>query len=86
MFHVYVLRSEVLRRFYCGFSKYHWKRQRQHRAKNAHWTGAADDWQEAFHCAVETRAEARALEKRIKARGAKRFLDDQARRCEDPSP
>ena len=75
--HVYVLHSAQLGRFYTGSSKYHWKRQRQHRAKSSHWTGQADDWLEAFHCTVRTRAEARALEKRIKARGAERFIRDQ---------
>lgn len=33
--------------------------------KKAHWTGQADDRQEAYHGTVENRAEARLLEKRI---------------------
>ena len=76
VFHVYILYSAQLGRFYTGHSKYHWKRQRQHRAKNTHWTGQANDWREVYDCRVDTRAEASALEKKIKARGAKRFLDD----------
>ncbi|MBN2302737.1 MAG: hypothetical protein JXN60_09500 [Lentisphaerae bacterium] len=30
-FYVYILYSESLGRYYTGFSKHHWKRQRQHR-------------------------------------------------------
>ena len=74
---VYILYSDSLQMYYTGFSKYRYKRQRQHRGrKSASWTLRADDWLEVFIEQVASVAEARKLEKRIKARGARRFLLD----------
>ena len=75
-YYVYILHSAELNRYYTGFSKYRGKRRRQHRREKKHWTAGADDWQEAFCTTVTTLAEARALEKKIKSRGAQRFLGD----------
>ena len=76
-FRVYILHSASLDRFYVGFTSKGTLRIRQHKQKHKGWTGQADDWQEVFHCSVDTREAARSLEKQIKARGAKRFLDSQ---------
>ena len=75
-FYVYILYSAQLERHYSGFSQYHGKRRRQHSGKNPNWTARACDWTEVFCHTVSTRAEARGMEKRIKARGAKRFMAD----------
>ena len=86
MFTVYILYSKKLNRFYTGFSQDFALRKIQHRISNSHWTGQTKDWKEIFQTEVPTRQQARALEKRIKARGAKRFLDDMRRRCHDSHP
>ena len=69
-------------RHYTGFSEYHAKRERQHQRGQGYWTSRADDWQEVFSTTVETRKEARSLEKKIKDRGAKRFMDSY---CQGPA-
>ena len=75
-FRVYILHSADLQRFYTGFTARGSQRTLEHRRKHAGWTGQARDWVEVFGTEVETRTEARALEKQIKARGAQRFLAD----------
>jgi putative endonuclease len=74
---VYILWSASLKRYYTGFSQYRFKRQRQHRKGQSNWSHRADDWEEVWHCEIPSRLEARSLERRIKARGAQRFLHDQ---------
>ena len=48
MYHVYVLYSPSLDRFYTGMSKFTAKRERQHRKGQSHWTSRADDWQQVW--------------------------------------
>ena len=74
--YVYILCSDSLKHYYTGFSQYHWKRQREHRQKHEGWSNQAHDWKQQYCAVVDTVAEARSLEKRIKARGARRFLKD----------
>ena len=81
--YVYILYSPSLDLHYTGFSKYHWKRQRQHRQKHRRWTGRAQDWVEVFCVKAATSREARALERKIKGRGAKRFLGEHT--CRTPA-
>jgi len=71
---VYILYSDSLDRHYIGFSKFTQKRVRQHRAEKVHWTARASDWRLVWSREVVTVNDARSLEKQIKARGAKRFL------------
>ncbi|MFC1497691.1 GIY-YIG nuclease family protein [Verrucomicrobiota bacterium] len=75
-FFVYILYSASSNLYYSGFSKYRGKRQRQHRAKGNNWASRINDWKEVYCQKEETREKARQLEKKIKARGAKRFLSD----------
>ena len=75
-YRVYILWSPSLSEHYTGFSKVPGKRLRQHRGGKAYWTRRADDWEEVWREEVETRVAARQLEKRIKSRGAARFLSD----------
>jgi putative endonuclease len=76
-FHVYVLFSESLGKYYVGQSLKHTIRLTQHNRGQSHWTSRASDWKEVFNVLVDSRVQARELEKRIKARGAKRFIADQ---------
>jgi len=71
---VYILHSETLGKYYVGFSKQTSVRVGQHRKERKHWTSRADDWVLIWKRTVDNAAAARALEKQIKARGAKRFL------------
>ena len=73
---VYILYSTTTDRYYTGFSRFRGKRRRQHRRGETTSTAYAGDWMEAFCMRVETTAQARAMEKKIKARGARRFLED----------
>jgi putative endonuclease len=83
-FRVYILHSHTLDRFYTGFTAKGPLRARQHRRQHPGWTGQADDWVEVFSTPRETRAEARELEKQIKARGAQRFLIDWQKKQRQP--
>lgn len=76
MYHVYVLYSPSLGRFYVGMSEFTAKRERQHRKGQSTWTSRADDWERVWQTEVADSSEARALEKQIKARGARRHLQD----------
>jgi len=73
---VYILHSKVLQKHYIGFSKKVSTRLIQHRKEKKHWTSRADDWALVWKQPVSSTEEARTLEKKIKLRGAKRFLID----------
>ena len=74
MCNVYILYSSKLDRYYVGISKFRAKRHRQHLKGQTYWTSRADDWREIFHIAMPDMVTARVMEKKIKTRGAKRFL------------
>ena len=74
MYHVYILYSKQLARHYTGFTRHERKRKKQHDAGRSRWTSRADEWEKVFSKEVATRDEALMLEKRIKRRGASRFL------------
>ena len=80
VYYVYILFSPSLNRHYVGFSRYRGVRRRQHIREKKAWTRRAADWQEAFCTTRPSRPEARELEKRIKARGARRFMEDRVDR------
>ena len=83
MYHVYILYSPSLDRYYTGMSKFTAKRERQHRKGQSPWTSSANDWEIVWRTEVTSSSEARALEKKIKGRGAKRFLADLAQGSQD---
>ena len=74
---VYILFSAKLDRYYTGFSKHPQRRLRQHLRGASAWTSRAEDWVMVYETRLESVAEGRALEKRIKARGARRFVEEQ---------
>jgi putative endonuclease len=75
-YYVYILYSPSLDKFYTGMSKFSVKRKRQHVKGQSSWTSKADDWIEVWKTQVDDSASARELEKKIKKRGAKRYLQD----------
>ena len=76
LYYVYVLYSRTLGRFYTGLSRSPDGRLADHRGQKAGWTSQVDDWEEVLRITAGSREEARKLEKRIKRRGAGRFLRD----------
>ena len=73
-YYTYILYSSSLNRFYIGISKYKEKRLRQHKKGQTLWTSRADDWKKVWSKEFDSSLDARVMEKKIKARGAKRFL------------
>jgi len=74
---VYILFSATLGQFYVGITTGLQRRLAQHRHGYSVWSRRADDWTLVYKQTAATFVEARALEKAIKARGARRFLEDQ---------
>jgi len=75
-YYVYILFSPSLGKFYVGMSMFSSKRLRQHKKGQSQWTSVVDDWMEVWKTGVENSIDARELEKKIKSRGARRFLQD----------
>ena len=73
---VYILQSVTTRRFYVGQTYDLEKRLQEHNSELAGHTRKEQPWQVVWHQVVQTRSEALSLEKKIKKRGAQRFLHD----------
>ena len=74
-YYVYILYSKSLGKYYTGISKFSSKRLRQHNSGRTEWSSRADDWKKVFQLVCENSNTARVLEKKIKSRGARRFLE-----------
>ncbi|MCB1220150.1 MAG: GIY-YIG nuclease family protein [Planctomycetales bacterium] len=76
---VYIIYSQTSERFYCGQTDNLERRLRQHNDpdnQSARTTKVfSGPWELLWHGELESRSEAMILEKRIKKRGIKRFLD-----------
>ncbi|NNL02822.1 MAG: GIY-YIG nuclease family protein [Eudoraea sp.] len=73
---VYVLFSEKRSRYYVGQTADINKRLKRHNEGFVPSTRGGIPWKLVLQIAVDSRSEAMQLEKRIKKRGAKRFIDD----------
>ncbi len=73
---VYIVFSKTLNRFYIGQTKHLELRISEHNSGKGNYTSMASDWVLVFSCECRDRKEAVAFEKKIKNRGAKRFLLD----------
>ena len=73
---VYVLRSESTGRYYTGCTEDLENRLHEHNAGENQSTVYGVPWAVIYCEEVATRSEANRLEKKIKARGAKRYLGD----------
>jgi putative endonuclease len=78
MYTVYIIHSGVLDRYYVGMTRNMRVRLKQHRRGQTRSLPPGEDWAVIWSTNVDSGDEARALEKRIKARGAGRFLRDRA--------
>ena len=75
-YYVYIIYSERLQKFYIGISKDLEKRLDAHMKGISHYTKKASDWELIWNIILPTKKETLILERRIKKRGAKRYLDD----------
>ena len=73
---VYILWSVSIQKFYIGQTQDLENRLREHNAGEGRFTRLGRPWVLVYQQACGSRTEAIMLEKRIKARGAKRFLSD----------
>ncbi len=74
---VYILFSKKLQRFYVGYTSMTMKeRMRRHLTHKKGFTARANDWKIVFTKEVNSKTQALKLEKKIKKRGAKRYLED----------
>ncbi len=76
MFYTYILRSVRTHRFYSGQCNNFENRLREHNTGESKATRSGIPWELVFKREFHTRVEAIAEEKKIKARGAARYLGD----------
>ena len=76
MFFVYILRSDSLKRYYVGSTQDVTNRIGEHNSGECVSTRSGIPWELIRVEEFETRAEATKKEKRIKARGIARYLED----------
>jgi putative endonuclease len=74
-YHTYILYSEKLSRFYIGFTSNLAKRLIHHNSSQDRFSKKGVPWTLIHAIECPDKASAMALEKKIKARGAKRFLE-----------
>jgi putative endonuclease len=75
-FHIYILHSKKLNKYYTGQTNDLEDRLYRHNAGQEQFTSKGVPWKLVWSKEVATRAEAVALEHQIKKRGAKRYLID----------
>jgi putative endonuclease len=75
MITVYIIHSTQHNRYYVGITGNMARRLTEHRAGKTRSVPASDDWTLVWSQETEDHATARSLEKRIKGRGAERFLN-----------
>jgi putative endonuclease len=77
MFFIYVLYSDRLLKFYVGSTEDVEKRLHAHNEGKAKFTSTGLPWKLVYQQSFLTRSEAIIVEKKIKKRGIKRYLQDQ---------
>jgi putative endonuclease len=73
---VYILYSELSESYYTGETLDPDLRLRKHISNHTGYTSIAKDWRIVFQKECDSKSEALKLERRIKKRGAARYLDD----------
>ena len=77
MVKVYILYSRSLNRYYIGHSSNLEDRLERHNRGRSKYTKGGEPWKLTWVFDCKTRSDAMKLERKIKKRGAKRFLEDQ---------
>jgi len=81
MFTVYILFSKQLQKHYVGYTSRNITiRLKEHLNDHKGFTTKAKDWKIVFNLDLDAKKEALMLERKIKKRGAKRYLNDIASR------
>ena len=81
MFTVYILFSKQLQKYYVGYSSKNVRdRLKEHLYNHKGFTAKAKDWNIIYKIEMNSKSEALVLERKIKKRGAKRFLNQIASR------
>jgi putative endonuclease len=73
---VYILYSDSISRYYVGFTNDVRERLRKHNSQHSGYTSKGQPWRVVKTYNVEDRSEAIQLERKIKKRGAKRYLNE----------
>jgi len=74
---VYILHSKSLNRNYVGYTSMELTdRIRRHKSNHKGFTGRAEDWELVYSVGVKDKLSALRLERKIKSRGAFRYLSD----------
>ena len=77
MYFVYILQSEKINRFYIGYtSNLDLRMQFHENAESRKYTYNADDWTLFFSIACESKTQALAIEKHIKAMKSKVYIEN----------
>jgi len=76
MFFVYIIFSEAVQHYYVGSTQNVDDRLRRHNYGHSKATRGKGPWKLMMTFSFNTRAEALELEKKIKKRGIRRFIDD----------
>ena len=78
-FTVYILQSKQMGKYYTGYtSRNIEERMVYHLSEHKGFTSKAKDWEIVYTEEIATKSDAMVLEKKIKKRGAKRFLQDKS--------
>lgn len=77
-YHVYILHSTQLGRYYIGFTEDVDKRLDQHRRKvfKGSFTAKSEDWELAFVIPCESESMARGIEAHIKGNRSRRYIEN----------
>ncbi|MGA9238319.1 GIY-YIG nuclease family protein [Robiginitalea sp.] len=73
---VYILYSRSLKKYYVGQSSNLKDRLERHNSGRSRYTKLGIPWELKYEFCCSTRSEAMRLERKIKKRGAQRFIDD----------
>ena len=75
-YYIYILYSGYLLKFYVGYTKDVTKRLMEHNTGKAKFTSTGMPWRIIYTIQCESKTEAIRLERKIKKRGIKRYLQD----------
>jgi putative endonuclease len=75
-YYVYIIYSDLLEKHYVGSSENIERRLNAHNLGLSTYTSKANDWRIIYQTSLPAKTEALILERKIKKRGAKRYLED----------